>query len=152
MYTKEDIVARLQNGESMDSILNEMTGVINAANEEYNAKKVEAEKKAAAEAQKKADTAKKEALAADIYNAIVAYIGFCSPSLLEEMKGDMEDIVKDLTKSLDLMIMLSEKIVQMVEEQPVKVKIPSPTFEAENTITVNVDDVFDAFFKKNHLN
>lgn len=152
MYTKEDIVARLQNGESMDSILNEMTGVINAANEEYNTKKVEAEKRAAAEAQKKAEAAKKEALVADIYNAVMAYIGFCSPSLLEEMKGDMEDVVKDLTKSLDLMIMLSEKIVQMVENQSVKPITSPPTLEAENTITVNVDDVFDAFFKKNHLN
>lgn len=35
MYTKEDIVARLQNGESIDAIAKELTSVINEANKAY---------------------------------------------------------------------------------------------------------------------
>ena len=51
MFTKEDILARLQNGDSMDEIAKEMTDALNAANAQYqeetikaNAEKLEAER------------------------------------------------------------------------------------------------------------
>ena len=51
MFDKADILARLQNGDSMDEIAKEMTDVLNAANAEYqeetikaNAEKLEAER------------------------------------------------------------------------------------------------------------
>lgn len=51
MFTKEDILARLQNGDSMDEIAKEMSDALNAANAEYqeetikaNAEKLEAER------------------------------------------------------------------------------------------------------------
>ena len=51
MFTKEDILARLQKGDSMDEIAKEMSETLNAANAEYqeetikaNAEKLEAER------------------------------------------------------------------------------------------------------------
>ena len=51
MFTKEDILARLQNGDSMDAIAKEMSEALNAAQQQYqeetikaNAEKLEAER------------------------------------------------------------------------------------------------------------
>ena len=51
MFTKEDILARLQNGDSMDAIAKEMSETLNAAQQQYqeetikaNAEKLEAER------------------------------------------------------------------------------------------------------------
>ena len=44
MFTKEDILARLQNGDSMDEIAKEMTDALNAAHADYeSAKQADAE-------------------------------------------------------------------------------------------------------------
>ena len=43
MYSKEEIIARLQNGESIDAIANELTSVINEANNVYNEEKAKKE-------------------------------------------------------------------------------------------------------------
>ena len=60
MFNKDDILARLQNGDSVDEIATEMTNALNAAKTSYDeaeAKRIEEEKRIA-EAQAKLDTEK----------------------------------------------------------------------------------------------
>ena len=62
MYTKEDIVARLQNGESIDAIAKELTAVINEANKAYVDEKA---KKEAALVQEKEEL---QAILSDLFD------------------------------------------------------------------------------------
>lgn len=147
MYSKEDIVARLQNGETMDSILNEMTNTINAANDEYNARKAkeEAEKALAAE-KAKAHDAKKAALAADIRDAFIAYFEFCAPGLLGTV-DESDAMIGELMKSLDMTIELGKKLADLIKLD----NTPVATIQVNDGNEVNVDDIFNAFYKKYNL-
>lgn len=88
MYTKEDILARLQNGESVDSIAKELTTVINEANQTYIEEK---SKKEAAKIQEK------EKLQ-DILNDLFDWMG-------NHYDMDVSDVKANLTadQAIDLM-------------------------------------------------
>lgn len=55
MYTKNDILARLQKGENAADIANEMADMLNAANDAYEAQKAAAEEKAKKDAVRNED-------------------------------------------------------------------------------------------------
>ena len=112
MIDKYDIIARLQNGDTMDEIVDEITEVINDAQDEYRViqEKEEAEAKARAASQ-----AEEERIAAAKYEAACMMLdGLCDylvatgeDELLEEIHrveiGKVVELVDssiELTKSL----------------------------------------------------
>ena len=83
MYNVDDILARLQNGEKLEDIGNELANAMNAAQEKYVAiQKAEAEKRAAeAEKARQAQiqaqrTATRRELLWDVLDAIHEYAGY----------------------------------------------------------------------------
>ena len=102
MFTKEDILARLQNGDTMDEIAKEMSDALNAAGAEY-----EEAKQADAEAARLVET--KRLIVDDMLDCISDYlIAVGEETLVEEIKNiDTDEVVGALdsiiafTKSLE---------------------------------------------------
>lgn len=107
MFDKKDILARLQAGEDIMVIAQELSDVLNDAKDEYAAeqKKAEEEKKAAeAKAAQEREAAQKEEklnlLATGIVKAIVEYYELLDP----EMKRELVDVsAAEVRKTLDSM-------------------------------------------------
>jgi hypothetical protein len=78
MIDKHDIIARLQNGDTMDEIVDDITKTINDAQDEYKAiqEKEEAEARKLAEEAKEADrvAAAKRAAVDDMLDALCDYL------------------------------------------------------------------------------
>lgn len=103
MFTKEDILARLQNGETTDTIAQEMTDALNAAATEYLAletKRIEEEK--ALEAKRaEEDRAKREA----ICRMIDAFSDFLIAGGDEDLLAETQNIDPDkMVRMMDDMI------------------------------------------------
>ena len=108
MFTKNDIIARLQNGDTMDEIVDDITRTINDAQDEYRViqKKEEAEAKARAASQ-----VEEERIAAAKYEAACMMLdGLCDylvvigeDELLEEVhRVEMGKVVELVDSSIEL--------------------------------------------------
>ena len=72
MYTKNDIMARLQKGDDPQAIANEIADTLNAALKEYEENKAEAAKKEAA-AKKDAEKQKDMTELCNMFNAYILF-------------------------------------------------------------------------------
>jgi hypothetical protein len=79
-----DILTRLQNGESSDAIANDLSKMMNDAMAEY--KRIEDEKKAAAEAESAKETRMDE-IAAEMGELFLEYMRLAAPGLAEHTNG-----------------------------------------------------------------
>ena len=118
MFNKADLLARLQNGDSIEDIANEMTDALNAAKDEYLAIQEEQAKAAAAEkeAAKKAEAeklAKREAMF-EVLSAVGRYADvagidvsdFLSIEYTDEQLDEycaQVDSMLELAKSLEML-------------------------------------------------
>lgn len=103
MIDKQDIIARLQNGDTMDEIVDDITKTINDAQDEYKAiqEKEEAEARAIAEKAKEADrvAAAKRGAVDDMLDALCDYL----------MVSEAFDMLEDL-REVD-----TDKVVEMLD-------------------------------------
>lgn len=76
MYNVDDIVARLQKGENLEDIGNELANAMNVAQAKYLAIQQEEEEKRAAEAKKAQRTATRRELLWEVLEAIQRYAGY----------------------------------------------------------------------------
>lgn len=97
MFTKEDILARLQNGDSMDEIAKEMSDALNAAQQQYqeetikaNAEKLEAER---------VMNAKRVAVDGMLDCLCDFLVAAGEEELIEDLKGVETDVVVDMLDS-----------------------------------------------------
>jgi uncharacterized protein YdiU (UPF0061 family) len=123
---KNEILARLQRGESMDVIADELTAMMNQARVEYETELAEM---AAAKEAEANEIAKREA-AENVANAIYAYASLIDPSLTEadRMSGaDVEEVMNQILPLLNAIKTVKPKVVR------VKAK--------------NADEAFNDFFK-----
>ena len=93
MFTKEDILARLQNGDSMDEIAKEMSDALNAAGAEY-----ESAKQADAEAERVMN-AKRAAVDGMLGCLCDFLVAAGEEELIEDLKDVETDIVVDMLDS-----------------------------------------------------
>lgn len=128
MDISNEILARLQNGESVENIAADLTKSINTANEAYTAQK-EAEEKAKREALDQA------ALIADKRDAVIDFLdsicNICATwGVAEDLVNDLEDIsdedISDIVNAIDQAIPFITKYVDLQKElhtcfQPKKV-------------------------------
>jgi hypothetical protein len=101
MFTKDDILARLQNGESMDTIASEMADMLNAAKEEKDA--LDAQKKESDRVEK----AKEEAALVMLDGLSDYLVATGNEELQKEIVNvDVRKVVESLDQSMDLVTKL----------------------------------------------
>ena len=145
MFTEKDILARLQNGEDVQDIANEMAALINAANKTY------ADQKAAEEAAKaaaaKTEVQKKEELQS-ILDLFCDWFGTYYDTDVAEIKSELKaDQVIELIDSLKEYMEALKGLESMF-----KVKKPAAPVGAKviksNTPPKTADDTIEAFLKQ----
>ena len=132
---KTEIVARLMNGESAEVLAEELSVALNSAvNEAKAAKEAEAKAKAAKEAEAKKI---KNELAAELLDALDAYLNFAFPDL-SDLTEDVE--VEDVHELFEGVIAAAELIgaIGMIE----------PMFDTEKPVHIEkpVSEASDALF------
>lgn len=106
MYTN-DILTRLQNGESVEEIGKEFAEALNAAN------RLHQEEERAKEA-----NSCKEALASNLLNALIDYVDCVDHDLADRIDVSDEDL-KEIVKMLDKTIPMIGLMLQLQEEKEV---------------------------------
>lgn len=132
---KTEIVARLMNGESAEVLAEELSVALNSAvNEAKAAKEAEAKAKAAKEAEAKKI---KNELAAELLDALDAYLNFAFPDL-SDLTEDVE--VEDVHELFEGVIAAAELIgaIGMIK----------PMFDTEKPVHIEkpVSEASDALF------
>ena len=116
MFTKDDILARLQNGDSMDAIAKEMSEVLNAANAQYQEEtiKANAEKLEAARVLE----AKREA----VMMMLSGLCDYCAAAGKEDLIEELRDV--DVDETITSMDSLLELVGTLMNLGNVEFKIP----------------------------
>lgn len=128
MFNVEDILARLNKGETIESIAAEMTEALNEANEAYEA----ANAKATADAVL-------EAAAANLVSALLDYINIACPELMEHVTEEDEEVLVDfLVSQAAELNKLAHVAISLGKLEEVK-NAPTP------------DEILADFLKKNFL-
>ena len=138
MYNVDEIVARLQNGDSLDTIGNELANLLNDANAKHIAIQKAEEEKRAAEAEKARQaqiraqrTATRRELLWDVLEAIREYAGYTEYAgiinkwLTEAMDEDIAELdmqMIELLKTFDVLAQLNFAVAPKKENVQKDVK------------------------------
>lgn len=160
MFNKDDILARLQNGDSVDEIATEMANALNAAKTSYDeaeAKRIEEEKKIAeAQAKIDAENQKKRAIIQRIIDAFADYAELIGKQDIADKLDAMEDNdLDEIAEAIDAMIELAEmaekfKVLEygnpfaFVNPTVWNVSVPKPVQKA---VKPTPDDIISEFLK-----
>ena len=129
MMTKADIVAKLQQGESLEDIAAKLTDVLNAAQEEYN--ELQEQERLAQLAEAKRQEEKERAAAAKIEAVEMMLDGRCDYLVAageDEMLDDLHQVdVNKVITMLDSGIELSKRVQKLSDLEFVDV---NPLFRA----------------------
>ena len=160
MFTSEDILARLQNGDSVDEIATEMANALNAAKTSYDeaeAKRIEEEKRIAeAQAKLDAESQKKRAIIQRIIDDFADYAELIGKQDIADKLDAMTDSdIDDIAEAIDAMIELTEmaeklKVLEygnpfdFVNPTVKKASMPKPVQKA---VKPTPDDIISEFLK-----
>jgi hypothetical protein len=142
MYSVEDILARLQKGESQEDIVKEFTDAMNKASTE------KAKKDQEAAAKLKKDAARKQA-GEELMAAIHNYLEVAHPDLAAEVKYDAtatNDYLDLLDNSLKSIVALKSIDWDKVMGDPFEMFFGTP--KIEKPVKKSADDVLNAWLKK----
>lgn len=141
MFDEKTILARLQNGEDVQAIADDMAKMINAVNKTYTDQKA-AEEAAKAEAAK-AEVQKKEDLQ-EILDMFCDWFGTYYEMDVEEIKSELQaDQVIELIDSLKDYIEAIKGLESMLGGKKPAVKVIK-----SNTKPANADETISAFLNK----
>lgn len=124
MYTKNDIMARLQKGDDPQAIANEIADTLNAALKEYEESKAEAAKKEAA-AKKDAEKQKDMAELCNLFHAYMRKYydwgeGEFDEDDVREIMEATEAAMLAATELKDMLNDLAKKLDEDMDEQPAR--------------------------------
>lgn len=149
MFNKETILARLQNGEDVTKIANEITNIINEANRTYLDQKAaeEAEKKAKAEAEAQAKAKQKEEDLAEIFSLFAdwaeTYYKVSREDFMENLSAhEIIELIDSLQKYMDIFDF--SELEDGKAKFKIKRKVPIESAEKAST----PEDVFNSLFKR----
>ena len=143
MFDEKTILARLQNGENVQKIADEMAAMINAANKAYADQKA-AEEAAKAEAAK-AEIQKREDLQ-EILDMFVDWFGTYYDVNVEETKNEIKaEQVIELVDSLKEYVKAIKDLEAMFGKPAAK---PAVKVIKSNTKPANADETINDFLKK----
>lgn len=126
MYNVDDILARLQKGEKIEDIGNELANAMNAAQEKYIAIQKEEEEKARQEQIKAQRTATRRELLLDVLEALRDYAGYTDYAatvntwLAEVGEEDITDLdaqLCELLKTVEVLAQLNFNLKAVVPKQ-----------------------------------
>ena len=149
MVNEKDILARLQAGESVQKIADELINAINSANDKFRAEEEEKAKKLAEEKKKAEEKAAKKAeLAATIATSVMEYLALADPELVAS--EDEELTAEEVQKLLDTVIpfMSSMKNIQTLFPASPSGK---PVIKICNNNTNDADEIIKNFLSVNML-
>ena len=130
MFTEKDILARLQNGEDVQKIADEMAAIINAANKTY------ADQKAAEEAAKKQNEIQKKE---DLQEILDLFGDWLNAHYGIDTKGDITaDQVIELIESL-------QEYIEALKDLEAVFGVKKPTKKVVKT--KSADETIDQFLK-----
>ena len=141
MITTNDVLARLRNGESMDTIGQSIADVLNEAQEAYKAEQ-EVAKKAQADA---AIAKAKRDMALDLIDIIQDYGDLVAPEAANLLDEVDDDDIDAMVEALDQMFQMMTMMVKLKTSMADFDKLPVPKAQAKSKITpagklVNSDD------------
>lgn len=129
MMTKADIVAKLQQGESLEDIAAKLTDVLNAAQEEYN--ELQEQERLAQLAEAKRQEEKERSAAAKIEAVEMMLDGLCDYLVAageDELLDDLHQVdVNKIITMLDSSIELSKRVQKLSDLEFVDI---NPLFRA----------------------
>jgi hypothetical protein len=131
MITTNDVLARLRNGESMDTIGQSIADVLNEAQEAYKAEQ-EVAKKAQADA-KLAQA--KRLLAEDLIDLIQEYGDLVAPEAANMLDEVDDDDIDAMVEALDQMFQMMTAMVQLKANLESLDKLPMPKAQTKSKIT-----------------
>ena len=131
MITTNDILARLRNGESMDTIGQSIADVLNEAQEAYVAELAvkEQEAEAAAMAQNKRE------MALDLIDIIRDYGHMVAPDAADILDDIDDDDVDAMVQTLDQMFQMMSSMAQLKANLENMEKLPVPKAQVKSHIT-----------------
>ena len=142
MITTNDILTRLRNGESMDTIGQAIADVLNEAQEAYTAELAAKEKEA--EVAVMAQT--KREMALDLIDIIRDYGNMVAPEAADVLDDidddDIDAMVTTLDEMFHMMTAMAQLKTQLEKIQPKSEKIPVPIKRAKSD-----DEVLSNFIK-----
>ena len=142
MITTNDILARLRNGESMDTIGQSIADVLNAANEAYIAEQAIAQAKAA-----EADLiAAKRALAIDMVEIIQEYGELVAPDAEDIFSNVSDSDIDAMVESLDQMFKMMSSLMQLKHDLE-KATTPKQAVKIAAKPSKSDDEVLSNFIK-----
>ena len=138
MYNVDEIVARLQNGDSLDAIGNELATLLNDAQAKHIAIQQAEEEKRAAEAKKAQRTATRRELLWDVLNALSQYADYTDYSkmvcdwLAKATDDDIAELdaqIIELLKTIDMLAQLNFAVApaqENIQKNAKKVAVVNP--------------------------
>ena len=142
MITTNDVLARLRNGESMDTIGQSIADVLNAANEAYIAEQAIAQAKAA-----EADLiAAKRALAIDMVEIIQEYGELVAPDAEDVFSNVSDEDIDAMVESLDQMFNMMSSLMQLKRDLE-KATTPKQAVKVATKPSKSDDEVLSNFIK-----
>lgn len=144
MFSVEDILARIQKGESVDDIATEFTKSINAALEidkEQKAREAALQKEAE---EKAAQEAKMDDCVRRVVETMIEYISIKDPDLADMLKSEEVFDVAEIRKTLDLAINTAKMALAFADAIP---DAPAKPHKILAPKTVSADDAINQFLK-----
>lgn len=146
MYTVEELLNRLDKGENMNDIANEITDIMNKANKLY----LDQEKEKVKEAERhavKVDAVNK------IIEGVIEFISAVEPDLINEDMTFSDEEIDELVKGFEVEVREMSKLTDFMEELQRWTKVPEE--EKKGTCGKGVlmtpdseDKVFANFFRR----
>ena len=159
MFDEKDLLARLQNGETMDDIAKELTAALNAANKEYEIQKEKQKReeeemwrKKEAEVQKKIDL---ESIIDDfvdwaqIYGECPLIVKYLKDMSAEEMLEALPVVEKAVKVREDMERWLAEDLKShlAIFKAPAEKELKPAMKTAAKPADKSADDILEAFLK-----
>lgn len=136
MFDTKDILARLQNGETIDSIAAEMTAVLNEANDAYEAANAKATHDAVI-----------EAAAANVVSSLLDFTNLVAPELVENItEEDEATLTALLVAESENLSKLAQFAMMMAEFDK-----PKACVKEDKPVGPSAEDILNDFLKKNFL-
>lgn len=153
MFNKDDILVRLQNGDSVDDIATEMANALNAAKTSYDeaeAKRIEEEKKLEAEkANREARAKAKRVAITKMVDSIIELANIegkhdLADKLIGLSDAELDDIAEAAITLFDL-VEMADKFKVLEYNIPIGIKkLPKPV---QKVIDPTPDDIISEFLK-----
>ena len=143
---KEDIIARLKNGEDMDNIASELTAMLNAAQADYEAELLEKAKEELAKAEAEAEAKAKLEDANEIVEMLEDFVATYYPDKTNVLEMTGEELIAAFETVFSMSDILNQLGKMYGVAIPAKTKAKS-AHPIDNVVKDDVSNIINDFLK-----